>query len=57
MACHLSGYFFHIFLSFDVNSGDTRQIDNGKIWAVIWKDFQFDGVIDYLAPFTSDVVC
>jgi len=55
--CHFSCDFFDIFLTFHVNSGDSGQIDQGEIWAVVGVNSELDWIINNITTFSCNLVC
>lgn len=53
---HLSRNLLHILLPLDVNSSNSRQIDDSQIWTVITINPQLDWVVDNVAALTCNFV-
>ncbi len=53
---HLSCQLFYILLPLHIDSGDSRQIDNGEIRTIVGVNTQFDGIIDDVSILTSYIV-
>ncbi len=43
-------------MAFNIDTSDSRQIDDGKIGRIIGVDSEFDGIIDDLSSFTCDLI-
>ena len=46
---HPNSHLLDILLTLHVDSCDTGEIDEGEVGTIVGVDFEFDGVIDYVA--------
>ena len=43
-------------MAFNVDTSDSRQIDDGEIGSIIGVDSEFDGIIDDLSSFACNLI-